>query len=410
MANPQSPVHGLSHPRDVLAALSLTALIFLHVWELPRLAAQHGGLAFVAAWLLFLLLLGLPALLLGLALGRRSRRSPLEGLAFLTREADAPRFWRSAAWGLSLGMLLALAAVALLAGGHINFLARELELVDGTVQAVSSSGLVWPLGTGTLFLFAAGANLLPPVLRARLTPAVLFVVLVLLLLAALAGLGTATGLYGATPLALADWREALRLALLGAAGTGGVAWIGGMHLPRESSLARHGLIAVLLQILLAGLLLLALAPFVAAERANAMGSTLQIVPTGATVWMLMSALILATVLVLVLLGDVLLFWLAEKKLARLPSVLLVYGLAALLAEAVWFFGQAAGLQHLLVVLAVLLLLVLLVLSVFAGWSMKISHLRKELAFSSEAVYNLWRIAVRIVLPLAIVFALSAWLP
>lgn len=410
MANPQSTIHGTSHPRDVLAAVSLIALIFLHVWELPRLAALHGGIAFAGAWLLFLILFGLPALLLGLALGRRSRRSPIEGLAFLTREADAPRFWRVAAWGLSLTALLSLAAVALLAGGNINFLARELELVDGTVQAVSSSGLVWPLGTGALFLLAAGAQLLSPLQRSRLTSLALLLVLLLLLLTALAGVGTATTLYAATPMALADWREALRLALLSAAGGAGVAWIGGMHLPRESSLGRNSIIALVLQIILGALLLLALAPFVAAEQANTQGSTLQIVPTGVTVWMLMGALILTSVLALTLLGEALLFWLTEKKLARLPAVLLVYGGAALLAEAVWFFGQADGLKCLLGGLAVLLLLVLFVLSVFAGWAMKISHLRKELNLPGEGLYNLWRVVVRLALPLALLAALSAWLP
>ncbi len=44
---------------------------------------------------------------------------------------------------------------------------------------------------------------------------------------------------------------------------------------------------------------------------------------------------------------------------------------------------------------------------FAGWIMKISHLRKSMNFSSEAFYNIWRIAVRVVLPVGIILAIIA---
>jgi SNF family Na+-dependent transporter len=49
----------------------------------------------------------------------------------------------------------------------------------------------------------------------------------------------------------------------------------------------------------------------------------------------------------------------------------------------------------------------LIYALFAGWIMKISHLRKSMNFSSEAFYNLWRIAVRVVLPVGIILAIVA---
>ena len=51
------------------------------------------------------------------------------------------------------------------------------------------------------------------------------------------------------------------------------------------------------------------------------------------------------------------------------------------------------------------LLICLIYAIFAGWIMKISHLRKALNFSGEVTYNLWRIATRIVLPVGIILAL-----
>ena len=63
-------------------------------------------------------------------------------------------------------------------------------------------------------------------------------------------------------------------------------------------------------------------------------------------------------------------------------------------------------QPVLTTLTVILALVVCLLyAVFSGWMMKISHLRKALNFEQEGVYNLWRIAVRVLIPLAIIVAL-----
>jgi SNF family Na+-dependent transporter len=51
------------------------------------------------------------------------------------------------------------------------------------------------------------------------------------------------------------------------------------------------------------------------------------------------------------------------------------------------------------------LVICLIYAIFAGWIMKISHLRKAMNFSNELFYNIWRIAVRIVLPLSILLAI-----
>lgn len=407
MATPQSVIHGSTRARDVVVLSSLLGLAMLHLWELPRQAALHGGIAFVGAWFLGLLLLVLPLLLLEFMLGKRSRRSPLEGFAFLTREADAKRFWRAAAWGSTLASLLALAAVALVAGGSINYLAREVGLVSATVNEVSATGPALPLGTGALLLLAAGLSLLAPAIRSVLLVGVLALVLVLLAVSALGGLGMVELLYSATPLDSEDWRAAFRLALLSLGGGLGVLWVGGMRLPREAALGRLALGLVALQLVFAVLLMLALAPFVAVQAINA-GSGLQVVPSGTAVWLLLVALILIALLALKLLAEPLLLRLIEKGLERLPAVVVVFVAATVLAEAVWFFGHAAGVQGLLKVLGVLLLLVLFGLSVFTGWAMKISHARKELALPSEAIYNVWRVAVRLVVPLCILWALSLY--
>ena len=53
------------------------------------------------------------------------------------------------------------------------------------------------------------------------------------------------------------------------------------------------------------------------------------------------------------------------------------------------------------------LVICLIYAIFAGWIMKMSHLRKALNFSNEGFYNLWRIAIRVVVPLSIILAMVA---
>lgn len=395
MATPHSVIHGTTRPLAALVPAALASLALLQLFELPRVAATHGGFAFVGAWSLCLLLLGLPLLLLELMLGKRSRRAPLEGLAILTREADAARGWRFGAWGGGAAVVLALAAFALVAGGSLNFLARDAGL------HLTGSGAL-PLGTGAALLVAAGLSLLPPALRERVRLAGLALVLLLLGVAAFAGAGMAELTYPGHGLSAADWREALRLALLGGGGGLGVLWLAGMRLDQDAPLGRLALAMLALQVVLGLLLMLAVAPFLAALQVNVASGT-DIVPTGPAVWMVLGGLLLLALLAQGQVAEPVLLRLAEGGMARPVAVAWVFVAAALLAAATWLFGAAAGLGVLVRALALLLLAVLACLSVFAGWGMKISHARKTLALPSEGVYNLWRVAVRLAVPLAILW-------
>lgn len=409
MATTPILLNGSSRPRDVVAALSIFALAMLQLWELPRMVADHGGFAFFAAWVLCLMLLALPVLMLEMMLGRRSRHSPMAGMAVLTREADASRIWRASVWVSALTGTATVAALALLAGGSINFLAREVGLVGAAGQAVMESGLMLPLGTGVVLLVAAGFSLMTQVQRSLLSSMAILLVVLLLVMAALAGQTAAASVYHSSGLLAADWREALRMALLSMGSGLGVLWLAGLQTPKAYSLAKLGLLLLLTHIVLALLLLLALAPFVAAAQVNPVGEILHIVPTGATVWILMMALVVTGVVALMQVAEPLLQWLQERGLLRLPAVVLVFGVGAVTAEVLWFVGRAGAVQGLLKILAVLLLMVILGFSVFAGWMMKVSHARRELALPNEGIYNLWRVAVRIALPLAIVWVLSGYI-
>ena len=62
----------------------------------------------------------------------------------------------------------------------------------------------------------------------------------------------------------------------------------------------------------------------------------------------------------------------------------------------------------LMMLVFISLLTVIILAIFSGFIMKISHLRKTFNFKSEGRYNVWRVLMRIGVPLAIIIALIGW--
>lgn len=413
MATPSSSIHApWSRPLVGLASLSLFGLGLAQYWELPLTALRHGGLAFFGAFLLCLFVLALPLRLLELMLGRRSRRSPIDGMAVLTREADAGRGWRVAAWASGFADILALAGLALLAGWGATFLGHRL--LSDTVHTATAAGLVWPAGTGTAFILAAGLALLSHPRREIANVLALLLLVLCLGVAALMGASSLSVYFDTTTsLGVDGWRDAMRAALLAGGGGLGVVWLTGMRLPKEVSLGQFTLGLVGLQAVLAGLVWIALAPF-AAGAAAVVGSSavLEQIPAvmgeELSAALLFVALGIAAVFALAFAAEPLLTRLGEKGISRLPAVVLVFVSGAVLAEILWMGGRVEGVSFLLQGVRDLLLLVLAGLSIFAGWIMKISHARKELNLPSEAVYNLWRVAVRLVVPLAVVFVLSGY--
>ena len=66
-----------------------------NVWKFPYVVGQNGGGWFVALYLLFLVIMGLPVLTMELAVGRASRKSAVQGYKALEKE-----YQKSAARGI----------------------------------------------------------------------------------------------------------------------------------------------------------------------------------------------------------------------------------------------------------------------------------------------------------------------
>ena len=74
-----------------------------NVWRFPYVVGQNGGGVFVAFYLLFLLILGVPVLTMELAVGRASRKSAVLGYKALEKEGSK---WHIHGWVCMLGCYL----------------------------------------------------------------------------------------------------------------------------------------------------------------------------------------------------------------------------------------------------------------------------------------------------------------
>lgn len=348
------------------------------------LLAPAAGWSWLAA-LAGLLLAAWPLALAERALAIRAGGRPLiAGMQHLTREADAPRFWRVIAWSSLAASLAALVLMALVAG---VLLAQSVQtLAGGPMQQWPGSSL-WPVLTVAALLFGS--------LRASWRVHVLFWLLPALALLLALGWQIRQQAIGTvlTDLPLASVLPAGAGLLFGALVLGGGMGALWMQAPAVTAGAAAGadgarakLPALLLTTLVVALLLAGLQLGQAGQLATLLAG--------------FAAVLALTVLVQPLL--------AQARALQLPPLLapwLVLVPAVLLAETVTFFIGRDALPQLVTGLAVWLLVNLLLMSLFAGWVMKISHVRKALQLPSEGVYNLWRVGVRLLAPITLLLAI-----
>ena len=359
--------------------------LLLFRWFAP---ASIGEIDFWLLWLLAMLLVALPVVYAEIALAYRSVEGPLAGMQKLTREADASPIWRSFGW---LAALVSITIAALvISGASTGILAALTEL--NSAPTVPSFAIAAGLMVITILLSLLGVAPLPIGLG-------LMVVGLLL--------GIANGVpnigFTMTGISLTEWARAVALALVSVGAGTGLYWFGQNLLTKQSITAvdagnynaqdpvrRHAnneyrATKLVLPIWILQLLVGVVALFISGMSLPPIGQLLY--------WV--------GVLFVV---SYLLHYSTQQltyKFGLLVSLVMTFTLALLLVVAIpatWLVG----------ILVVISSIAVLLLSVFAGWQMKISHLRKSLNFGSEGLYNLWRIAIRLIVPVALILALIGW--
>lgn len=379
--------------------------LFLFTWFAEPYASQMD---FWLAWLVAMLLVSLPVLFAEIGLARRSGQSPLLAMPVLTRESDSSMAWRGYGW---LAQLTALSLAALVIAS-IGVHGQALFAMVGVVLPTFVVGAL--LMAVVLIISTLGFGLIKPML-----------LLALLAVLATIGIHLADGFeltnMQMTAFSLAEWARAVALALLCFAVGGGVYWWelsqtnlnqtnlnqaqpNQVNQSAQSQLSASrqvlpilavqvvvGLVAMVLvaskEATLSMTLMLMSTDTTLVQGANKMGSTL------ASGLLVMAGVSLAIALVSMTMIQV------KERLGLVKSMLMLLPALVLVVLPVYVLW---GLTVMLSIISVLML------SIFVGWQMKISHLRKSLNFSSEINYNLWRVAIRIFVPLALLVAMVGW--
>ncbi|WP_446890142.1 hypothetical protein [Acinetobacter lwoffii] len=316
-------------------------------------------LDFWMLWLATMLILALPVCYLEIALAKRSKTTPLQALSTLTREADASQKWRIVGW-------LSVIFIPFLAGAMLNNASNVLA-----VAAIDLAPNLLFIG---LAIVALALSLLP---RQILLAVTTIGILASLVLANV--MGTALPAWQVTPVEFSEWGNATVLALV-ASGLGmGLYWQSSLSAVQQQAVASKTVLPIWIAQLVA---VIAFAFF--AIQAQIPAFTLVV------------AMVAAAALILQMARE----QLQQRQLHRAIQWAIVAAVTL-----IWAIPNLSPIFN--VVLLVWGLLICLIYALFAGWIMKISHLRKSMNFSSEAFYNIWRIAVRVVLPVGIILAIIA---
>jgi len=359
--------------------------LLLFRWFAP---ASIGEIDFWLLWLLAMVLVSLPVVYAEIALAYRSVDAPLAGMQKLTREADASPIWRSFGWLAALVSIMIAALV--ISGASTGVLAALTEL--NSAPAIPS------------FAIAAGLMVIA-VLLSLLGVAPLPIGLGLMVIGLL--LGVANGLpnidFAMTDISLNEWARAVALALVSVGAGTGLYWFGqnlvtnqvatavdtdninAQKPARSRATSEYRATKLVLPIWILQLIVGVVALSISGMALPPIGQL--------SYWI--GVLFVASYLLHYSTQQL------AHKFGLLVSVVLTFVLALLLVvivPTVWLVG----------LLVIISSIAVLFLSIFAGWQMKISHLRKSLNFGNEAFYNLWRIAIRLIVPLALLLALIGW--
>ncbi|WP_394261346.1 hypothetical protein [Moraxella boevrei] len=355
--------------QPLLIAGLLPLLIF--AWFTRDVAGQ---IDFWLLWLVAMTLVGLPLVFAEIALAHRSGTTPLVGLSTLTREADVATVWRGFGW---LTVLLLMTVV-----GHL--LSSSAEVLQPNFSPIST--IASPALLAIMALITLGLSF-----TKHLSGWLAVGLAIIALMLNISQNGMATWQMTAT--SLSEWSLAVVLALVCVGAGTGLFWHSranqllvnndSVNKDNKPVASRFVLPIWCFQMVGGALVALALQP---TSQTSAICSALAMI-AGASY-----LLHLITYQVSLKISKQ-----SFNFLALVIALVISLGLAMLPN---WALNQ---------LVIVLSLLTASWLAIFAGWQMKISHLRKSLNFSSEMVYNLWRIAMRIVVPLAIVLALIGWI-
>ncbi len=441
-----------THKGTFLLAAVGSAVGLGNLWRFPYLAGENGGGAFILVYALTIIMVGIPILIAETLIGRNSRRSPIMGMAHLTRTHDASNAWRIIGWMGAAAAFIILSFYSVIAGWAVHYtgLMFSGSLSGASAETISSSfdsllgspGLL--LAYHSVFILVSGFIVGMGIHKGiesglRFMMPALFLILVIVL-----GYGLVVGdaaaafsflfTFNFDDLSLEGWLEAMGQSFFTLSLGMGAIMAYGAYMSSEASLTRTAFwIAAVdtLIALMAGLAIFAIvfgSGLEAGQGPGLMFVTLPIafagLPGGAILGGVFFVLVIGAALTSAIsLIEPVAAWLVERfSMSRPVAVALMVvlcwalGLATVLSFNLWsegtltheLFGKSPF-DVLEFITNILMPLGGLLIALFAGWTLSRSEVLREMN-TSTGWFRLWQFLVRFVAPTAVAFVFLRTIP
>lgn len=446
MAIQKENIHGQWGSSLIFVLAAAGAAVGLgNIWKFPFMAGENGGAAFVLVYLVCIFVVGLPLLLAEILLGRRGQASPINAMTNVATESKASKKWSIIGWLGALAGFLVTSYYVVIAGWAARYTFRSLENEWSGVDAATIAGefslfrgdgnalLIW----GSLFLIVTMFFVARGV-KSGLEAVVRYImpVLIVILLGLLA-YAFSTGYIGEAASFMFKFEPSklTNEVLLSAVGHAfftlslgmGAIMAYGAYMPRNASIAKAAVGIVFVDTLVAILAGLVIFSVVFAHGLNPgsgtglLFETLPVafgaIPGG---WIIASIFFLfvtfAALTSSVSLVEPFVAYLVEKGLTRIKAAIAVgvvcwlLSIGSALSYNVWsdvHFWKGTFIDNMFYITDnILLPLGGILIGIFVGWCMKDTKIRREMKPANEFLYLVWRIAVRWVAPIAVIYVMA----
>ncbi len=444
------PARSLWSSRFAFIMVTAGAAVGLgNIWKFPYMAGSNGGGVFVIAYLFFIALIGIPAMIAELLIGRRGRQNPVNTLATLSLEAKASPHWQGLGWLGAITLLLVLAFYSVVAGWSIAYLFYAFKgiFINATPESIMDiwkSLLASPLELTkwhtifmilTMMVVALGVNAGIERASKWMMPGLFLVLIVLVVYAAIVGdfkSGFAF-MFSFRPEELTSRAviDALGQAFFSLATGAGCILIYGSYLSKKTDLVKTVLIISFLDVMVAILSGLAIFPIVFSHNLAPEGGpglmfhvlpiAFSHMPGSQVVGSLFFVLLLfAAWTSSISMAEPLVAMMNERwKITRawgsvyVGAVAWVLGLASVFSFNIWQDVKVFGRWGIFQVLTdlptnILLPIGAFLFCIFAGWIMPVKASEEEFDHGNSVfLYLAWRAAIRYFAPIGILIVFIA---
>ncbi|MDW5378549.1 sodium-dependent transporter [Halomonas sp. HP20-15] len=116
-----------SSRRAFILAVTGAAVGLGNIWRFPYMTGENGGAAFLLLYVVFVVLLGLPVMMAEILIGRAGRRSPMQSLGHLARQAGASPHWRWLGLFGVITVFFILSFYSVVSGWSIEYLVESVN-------------------------------------------------------------------------------------------------------------------------------------------------------------------------------------------------------------------------------------------------------------------------------------------